>query len=525
MPNRRNALLLIGHRQCRYARRGDLQLITHGRRTAMTKSIQTRSIKARLISGLIVTAAGMATRGSADALLLCAPYLRAQVSVFEPRNLRKALSETAIILQRLVAVLLTTFTILTGLQSGAQAECNAGSGTVINQANWRQYQDCFSAGIQYLWSQTGFYKMPDDAEIHVGQPHHYVLPQPFVAASEKFGGQARLTRQSDGSFRLENYTAGVPFPNPSGPDKALEIATNATYRMTGYAAAGFAGVGAGPAQYYSKDGRGNWSAETVDYVYRQLAYNWEPGVPQNDPRGAGAWSSEWVMVESPEQMRYTALLTIHYQDNLTNDNTWAFVPALRRSLRLPEGAKCLPLFGGDADNGDIGVGKYAAEFVREEPLLALVEMNPLFAGKFPEEYDGALGWPKPSWGDWETRKVYVVDLHKVSSLGADRCYGKRTVYLDQQYYQTLAEDIYDRGLQLAKVVWVALESGSLDQYSAQMGFGGAIDIYWDVQKEHASYISSIGRDPRPVAWNNQVPQQYQNVALYSSPGGLAQLMR
>jgi hypothetical protein len=491
----------------------------------MTNLRQKKSITRRLICSLIIFAVSMATRGSANGLLLCAPYLRARMSVFQPHNLLAALCEAGVALQRLVVVVLTTFAILTELSSSAHAECKPAFGTVINQSNWREYQDCFSEGIRYLWSQAGFWKMPQDAELHVGQQHQYVLPQPFVAASEKFGGQARLIRQSDGSFRLENYTAGVPFPNPSGPDRALEIATNATYRMTGYAAAGLADVGAGPARYYSKDRRGIWSAETVDYVYRQLAYNWEPGVLQNDPQGAGAWSSEWVMVESPEQMRYTALLTIHYQDNLRNDDTWTFVPALRRSLRLPEGAKCLPLFGGDADNGDVGIGKYTANFVREEPLLTLVEMNPQFAGKFPEEYDGALGWPKPSWGDWETRKAYVVDLRNISSLGADRCYGKRTVYLDQQYYQTLAEDIYDRRLQLAKVAWVGLQSGSLDQYSAQMGFGGAIDIYWDVQKEHASYISSVGRDPRPVAWNKQVPQQYQNVALYSSPGGLAQLMR
>jgi hypothetical protein len=43
-----------------------------------------------------------------------------------------------------------------------------------------------------------------------------------------------------------------------------------------------------------------------------------------------------------------------------------------------------------------------------------------------------------------------------------------------------------------RVASVGLESGSLDHHGQQMGFGGAIEIYWDAQKKHASYISSVG---------------------------------
>jgi hypothetical protein len=40
-------------------------------------------------------------------------------------------------------------------------------------------------------------------------------------------------------------------------------------------------------------------------------------------------------------------------------------------------------------------------------------MNPKMAGSFPAEYDGVLGWPKPSWGQWETRDASVVDVSRV----------------------------------------------------------------------------------------------------------------
>ncbi|MGH7841927.1 MAG: DUF1329 domain-containing protein [Candidatus Binataceae bacterium] len=413
----------------------------------------------------------------------------------------------------------------------ALADCNPAPGTVITQKNWQQYKDCFTAGEQYFWQGAGFWKMPADVEIRVGTPHHWVLPQPYVEASEKYGGQTRLVKQADGRYRLENYIAGAAFAPPSGPDKAAEIAANVTYRLGGYVVAGFPDSGGGSAPFYTKDRFNNWSVETVDYLYRQLAYNWEPGIPQTNPDANGAWYTEWLMVETPEQSRYTAVLTIFWQDNLKDEDDYAFVPALRRSLRLSTAARCSPLLGSDMVKDDQrvgwngGVGKFEGDFLREQPILSLVNMNPQYSGKFPEEYDGLLGWPKPSWGTWETRDVDVIKIHRVPSINPGYCYGQRVMYIDKQYYQTLAEDLYDTNQKLWKVVIVSLASGPFVKFGDQMGFAGILETYWDVQNDHVSYVTSVGRDPKPFAYDEQVPQQYNNTPKYSTPGGLMQLMR
>ncbi|MGH8012534.1 MAG: DUF1329 domain-containing protein [Candidatus Binataceae bacterium] len=415
--------------------------------------------------------------------------------------------------------------------AAAMAECNPKPGTVITKQNWQQYKDCFSDGVNYFWEGAGFWKMPDDVEIHVGAPHQFILPKPFVEANEKYGGQARLVKQPDGRYKLENYVAGFPFPTPSGPQKGLEIAANVTYRMQGYAVAGFPDAGAGSAPFYTKDRFGNWSVETVDYLYRQLAYNWEPGVSRIDPQAAGAWYSEWLMVETPEQSRYTAVLTLFWQDNLKDEDDYAFVPALRRSLRLSTSARCAPLLGSDMVKDDQrvgwngGVGKFDAEYIGERDMLGLSDMKPQFSGKFPEEYDGMLGWPKPSWGDWSVRPAWIINVHRIPAMAAGYCYGKRIMYIDKQYYGTGAEDLYDSNGKLWKVVAVGSAPGPLDNYGEQLGFNGIIEVYWDVQNDHVSYITSIGRNPKPFAWDAAIPKQYNNVTKYSSPGGLMQLMR
>jgi Protein of unknown function (DUF1329) len=414
----------------------------------------------------------------------------------------------------------------------AMAECNPSPGTIITKQNWIQYKDCFSDGVQAFWEGTYFWKMPDDVAIHVGPQHAFVLPRPYVEATEKYGAQTRLAKQADGRYKLENYVAGLPFPNPIGPDKGTEIAANITYRMVGYLTAGGTELG-NPGAFYTKDRFGSWSPQLVDYDYRQLAYNWETdqGEPRIEPLAAGAWYSEWLMVQQPEQSRYTAVLTTFWQDNLKDEDDYTFVPALRRTLRLSSTARCAPLLGSDMVKDDQragwngGVGKFEGKWLRDQKILTLVEVNAKAAGSFPGEYDGTLGWPKPSWGEWETRDTYVVDIRRIPSLAPGYCYGKRIMYADKQYYGAVAEDVYDSNMKLWKVVWTASTPADLDSYGPQVGFGGVVETYWDVQNDHVSYITGFNPSGTLELWDKNVPAAYNDVTKYSTPGGLMQLMR
>jgi Protein of unknown function (DUF1329) len=416
--------------------------------------------------------------------------------------------------------------------AAAMADCNVSPGTTITKQNWMQYKDCFSEGVQHFWQGDLFWKMPDDVSIKVGPQRTYTLPKPFVEATEKYGGQTRLVKQADGRYRLENYVAGVPFPNPSGPEKGTEIMANDTYKLQGYAVVVSVETG-NQGAFYTKDRFGNYSPEVVDATYRQLAYNWETdqGVPRINPEANGAWYSEWIMVEQPEQSRYTAVLTLFWQDNLKDEDDYAFVPALRRSLRLSSSARCAPLLGSDMVKDDQrvgwngGVGKFVGKWLRDQKLLTLANMVPKAAGSFPSEYDGVLGWPKPSWGEWETRDTYVVDVRRIPELAAGYCYGSRVDYVDKQYYGNVAEDIYDTNMKLWKVVWVGSTPTELDNYGQQLGTCGIVENYWDVQNDHVSYVTSFNPAGACSLWDKKIPAQWNNITKYATPAGLSQLMR
>src|SRR6185312_811074 len=147
-------------------------------------------------------------------------------------------------------------------------------------------------------------------------------------------------------------------------------------------------------------------------VYRQLAFNHDPGVPRTEADAAGAYYSEWLMIERPEQSRYTADLTLFWQDPARVEDSYIFVPTLRRTVRIAVTARCAPLFGSDMTHDDQrtgfngGLALFDAKFLGDRNILGMTDLTTA-EGTFPANYDMPLGWPKPSWGLWSVRPVSI----------------------------------------------------------------------------------------------------------------------
>jgi hypothetical protein len=140
-------------------------------------------------------------------------------------------------------------------------------------------------------------------------------------------------------------------------------------------------------------------------------------------------------------------------------------------------------------------------------------------------YDGVLGWPKPSWGDWETRGVNVVDIRRSPEFAAGYCYGSRVDYIDSQYYTSLAEDVYDSQLQLWKIYVVSTNTKNFDNYGEQEWMGGIEAGLWDVQNDHATYGTTANPNGLRIFWDKEIPDRYRDIAKYGTPAGLSMLMR
>ncbi len=422
------------------------------------------------------------------------------------------------------------------MQDWVKATQNQGTippGTKITSQNWRQYKQFMPVGMIDLFEGGYFWKMPDDVEMDVGPTVLHTPTPAYTAASEKFGGQTRVVHEPDGTMNIENYVAGMPFPNPQEPDKGYKILANIWFPNE--PALIVMSPKSGYGSFCTADRFGNRACTLTSLVYRQLAYNSDSSAPRTEPSANGSWYTEWLMVDQPEQSRYTADLTIFWQDLRRTEDNYVFVPALRRSLRLSSSARCSPLLGSDMIHDDQrggyngGLSLFNADILAERKILAITELTNA-DGRYPGEYDGQLGWSKPSWGPWSLRDVYVLDVRRVPSQQAGYCYGARVMYVDKRLMHQLWEEIYDSNLKLWKIVRIHLHPADPSQSAGQTPYpmpGSLIESYWDLQNDHKSDVFTANPDGKTdaVVYDANVPPEYNSITRYSTPGGLMQIMR
>jgi len=400
-------------------------------------------------------------------------------------------------------------------------------GTTITIHNWRRYQEYMPFGMAGLFAGTYFWKMPPDVEIVVGPTIRESLPSGYVEATTKYSDRVRIIHLPDGRYDIQNYTGGEPFPNPRGPDKGYKVLANLWFAYMPHL---LAGTSSNPLKMCAQSGRGYINCVQLSYVYRQTAYNTDPAVHDDDAANSRVWYTEWSSIEEPEELKYTARLVLYFKDGRHPQEVFTFVPSLRRWLRGSLASRCGTIPGTDFVQDDYkrvcfngGIGLFSAEFLRRAQILALTGDYAGVAGAFPENYYMPLGWPKPAWGRWQIRDVDVIDVRRIPSQRAGYCYGKRIIYADSETHYALWEDAYDTNMRLWKIALVAqrlVKATSLGHVP-----GGLTASAWDIINKHMTNVSTQDQSGHDVLVDDDVPAQYDNYVMYSTPAGLAQIMK
>ena len=103
------------------------------------------------------------------------------------------------------------------------------------------------------------------------------------------------------------------------------------------------------------------------------------------------------------------------------------------------------------------------------------------------------------------------------------CYGSKVIYVDAETDATLGAEQYDSNLKYWKIL---LQAYRADQNNDGLGGvvmlgGDSIGNMLDIQNNHLSLAYTTSA----VRVNSAVPNNYQDLSLYASPGGLAQVMK
>ena len=409
----------------------------------------------------------------------------------------------------------------TGVVQPAAAISSIAPGTAITMDNWRQYRDFMPDGVIALFEGTYFWKMPPEIRIEVAPTDLHPLPQNYLTATEKYSAQVRIADQPDGSLRLLNYLGGIPFPNPQEPHKGWKVLENLWYRY-------------GPSTLVDRhapgcaiNSLGALSCQVFDGVTRQLAYNTDAGVPTAAPAGDAKFSTEWFMTIEPENQKYTTFLLISYADQSRPDDTYVFLPSLRRYQPISSSGRCAANSGMDFTDEDFHSGfdsdvtELQADFVTHKKILALLDEVPPDQ-PFPEGFYMPLAWPMPSWAKWQLRDVDVIDVRKIPAKAAGYCYGKRIIYVDSHFHGPLWQEIYDSKMKLWKFYEVAAQKVDVPGIGPQNAAGGDMETIWNVQDNHATWAAE---NAKTLQANENAPKEFQDRERYTTAAGLNLIMR
>jgi hypothetical protein len=306
-------------------------------------------------------------------------------------------------------------------------------------------------------------------------------------ATEKYAGQVKLG--ADGRS-IEGHVAGMPFPkiDPNDPNIAVKIMWNYEYRPYGTddvdlrnfdADTGPLGDGPmGIERHYLLD-----HLRTLLYTSR-LYVDPHPDLPNPDKvRG----KSSLHPILEPFDLKGVGLTSIRYLDPDRQDDTWLYLPTLRRVRRLSSAQRSDALFGQDTDVDSYGgyagqIGWFSWKFLGEKNVLGSFHSD-----KFPVEYCPGSG-DFAFCDNWEKRDVYVIEGVAKQPQYA---YGKRVLFIDKETFLVTYSDIYDKAGQLWKV-WMnqygfrkkAPVSGAIE-YPDEMPFNPSITMV-DMQLRHAT---------------------------------------
>ncbi|MGH7836531.1 MAG: DUF1329 domain-containing protein, partial [Candidatus Binataceae bacterium] len=387
------------------------------------------------------------------------------------------------------------------------------------QSNWQSFRQYMPDGMIALFEGKYFWKMPAGVGLEVGPTVLHPLPKNYVDATEQYASQVKLVELPDGGITLSGYRGGVPFPNPAEPHKGWKVLANLWFRYLPHLIVDTNGYTCGT------DALGQTNCLSLTYVLRQFSFNTDPGSATAAPNPV--FYTRWIMLLEPEQQRYTTTLTIKYADPARAEDSYAFIPALRRYQPLSDTARCAETSGTDATRDDYQFGfdsnitQLKVEYVARRQVLTLVDVN-LPRAPFPAGFELPLGWPQNSLGKWQVRNV---DEISVSSLpGHQGCYGKRALYVDSLFNAALWVENYDTKMRLEKIHGIFPHTVDAPGIGPVNVSGADAEVFWNVQQNHATYVVEPALDGKHYV-NEQAPKEYNDIQRYSTPSGLNLIMR
>lgn len=297
---------------------------------------------------------------------------------------------------------------------------------VINAANVDKYKDRLSPGqVARLVKNPNYY-------MNIYPSHRiYEHPEVYYEATEKNVKTCHLSKDKN---MLIGYNGGVPFPYPKNGLEAIwnvkkpwagnDLETDDCRRVVSPS---------------GKIRKSRWTTKILAFDETRLYDKW--------PNPNGVTMKILSYYTYPADREGEAALSVGYVDDRRELDVWQYIPTLNRVRRAPT------LIGGTQLDGESTVDEMGFDF-RDHAykwnwkLLGKKEMYvpennyEMWGVDVPDNVECQAGGVNPARLRYELHRVWVVegDLKK----GYSHPYSKRVSYYDEDYWQPVVADRYDK---------------------------------------------------------------------------------
>jgi hypothetical protein len=356
-------------------------------------------------------------------------------------------------------------------------------GERITRQNVERVKDLISPGLDWC-VKRGF-------PLTVTETRHVEWPKAYREATEKYAAQVKL---SDDGLTVQNYVAGQPFPNldPKDPQFAIKVMWNYEYGfVNGLDDTDLRNFDADTGSI-PHDGPMTVERHFLLDHFRRLFWTGrlyvDPKPDKPNPNGYRVQQGLYPILE-PFDLKGVGALGNRYTNSAKQDDSWLYLPSLRRVRRLSTAQRSDALFGQDTDVDSLyGYAGHIAwmdwKYLGEREILGVVH-----AEHFPVKWHDTVDWAFDE--VWEKRTVYVIEG---TSKLPQYAYSKRVLFIDKETWGIPYSDIYDRSGELWKI-WIndvgfrkSVPGNDAIVYEDEMPFAPAI-VMVDMQLEHATKAS------------------------------------
>jgi hypothetical protein len=316
-------------------------------------------------------------------------------------------------------------------------------GEVIDKSNYKKYTHLFPE--EFLAGfENGFEGLIKPMSIKVSETKSWPFPKVYQVFSEKNRG--KFTLDKDG-FIVGGYDyLGFPFPGVTKDDKDFPTKLMCNYQY----------------KYWYDDRLGpfgGWNQRKGEPITRYTGIDYNISCNNRmyeDPKPFYKTPNNLqlaliIQYLSPPSQRNFIMLLPRYLDPRKSDDSYMYLPQMRRVLRGEGGERSTPVQGSLLAPDDFEVGfdakvfEFTYQLLREQKVLGVANDKLTVA---EAEKQSKLDMPYPK-DNWEVRDVYVIEIKSKNSRYPQ---SRKIIYMDKENLAIYYSPIWDRAGKLWKVL-------------------------------------------------------------------------